>query len=282
MPLAPLWRVRTAVDAVAGSVPGGVAVGESLRVLLLEREFGLPFAEGVSNAVVSRLVMAAGQGVFVVCGIAMAGFPAGPPSTRSAGLAGGGLVGLAAGLAFSGLMGGTLVVLSRGHLLSRLLGRLESAWGGRWRATLSGFREPLERLDRGLAAMSRVPRGQRALALTMFLVGWLSLGVECWLILRLLGASVPIATAVSVEAIVSIVRIGFFFLPGGLGAQDASYYGLFKLYGVPHAEAISAAFVIVKRAKEVFWIALGYLLLLLSPVRVPKHPALSASEAKSS
>jgi len=61
--------------------------------------------------------------------------------------------------------------------------------------------------------------------------------------------------------------MGFFFLPGGLGAQDASYYGLLALYGVPNPE-VAAAFVILKRSKELFWIALGYLLLLWLPARV--------------
>jgi uncharacterized membrane protein YbhN (UPF0104 family) len=281
-PLAPLWRVRASVDAVAGSLPGGVAAGEPLRVLLLERRFGLPIAEGASNALVSRLVMALAQGVFVVCGIAMAGSPVGPRSGDPVRLMGGGLLGLAIALAFSALMGGMLVVLSRGHPLTWVLGRLQRARGARLSVTLASLRGPLERLDRGLATLTRVPRQQCAFALAMFFVGWLCLGTEGWVILRLLGAHVTVATAVSIEAIVSIVRIGFFFLPGGFGGQEAGYYGLLKLYGVPHGEAIAAAFVITKRAKEVLWVAIGYLLLLLPPLRASKQPAPLASGAKSS
>jgi uncharacterized protein (TIRG00374 family) len=282
LPLAPLWSIRATVDAVTGTLPGGVAAGESLRVLLLERRFGMSIAEAASNAVVSRLVMAVAQGVFLVCGIAMAGSPIRSQSASAPGALNASVLSIAVPLAFSALMGGALVVLSRGRLLGRVLGWVQGASGGRWRAKLARLEEPLSKLDRGFAMLAGAPRRQIVIALAMFFVGWLWLGIEGWLILRLLAAPVSLGTAISIEAIVSMVRIGFFFLPGGLGAQEASYYGLLKLYGVPHAEAIAAAFVIVKRAKEVFWIAIGYLLLLRLPARASKSSAALPAGAESS
>jgi uncharacterized protein (TIRG00374 family) len=268
LPLAALFRVRAGVDAVAGSLPGGVAVGESLRVMLLQRRFGVPISEGASNAVVSRLVMALSQGVFVFAAVAMAGSPASPQSTH----VGGGVV---APLAFLAATGGALLVLSRGRLLGQLRGVLQRLPVERLRAAMSRLKEPLARLDRGMATLARVPRSQCAGALAMFFVGWLCLGMEGWLILRLLGARPSLATGMSVEAIVSIARIGFFFLPGGLGAQEASYYGVLKLYGLPHAESIALAFAITKRAKDLLWIAVGYFFLLGPSARVPTSPMLA-------
>jgi uncharacterized membrane protein YbhN (UPF0104 family) len=258
-PLAPLWRVRAAVDAVTGSVPGGLAVGESIRVLLLGRRFKVPMTEAASNAVVSKLVMAASQGLFLMVGVATASLL--PRTLSGSGV----LAEVAAALAFSGVMGGALLAVSRGRLFTRLLAGMQKLGGPRWQAKLVRFDEPIARLDRAFATLARVPRRQLVLALAMFFVGWMCLGLEGWLILRLLDARVSVSTAISVEAIASMVRIGFFFLPGGLGAQEASYYELLRLYGVPNAEAVAAAFVITKRAKEIIWIALGYLLLLRRP-----------------
>jgi uncharacterized protein (TIRG00374 family) len=272
LPLAALFRIRAGVDAVAGTVPGGVAVGESLRVMLLQRRFGVPISEGASNAVVSRLVMALSQGVFVfvfvVAATAMPGSPASPQSTHIGG-------GVVAPLAFLAAPGGALLVLSRGRLLGQLLGGLQRLPVERWRAAMSRIKEPLARLDRGLATLARLPRSQCAVALAMFFVGWLCLGMEGWLILRLLGARPSLATGMSVEAIVSIARIGFFFLPGGLGAQEASYYGALKLYGLPHAESIALAFAITKRSKDLFWIAVGYFFLLGPSARMPTPPVVA-------
>jgi uncharacterized protein (TIRG00374 family) len=255
-PLAPLWRIRVAIEAVTGSLPGGVAVGESLRVLLLGRRFQVPVAEAASNAVVSRLLMAVAQGAFLLAGVAMA------TSTHTALPRTSALLEGAGALVFSGVMAGILLAASRVRPFTRVLGWTRRFAGARRRARLVRFEEPLERLDRGFAALGRVPRAQVGLSLVMFFVGWLCLGIEGWVILRLLNAHVALSTAISVEAIASMVRIGFFFLPGGLGAQDVSYYELLKFYGVPHAEAIAVAFVITKRAKELVWIAVGYLLLL--------------------
>jgi hypothetical protein len=52
-----------------------------------------------------------------------------------------------------------------------------------------------------------------------------------------------------------------FFVPAGLGIQDIGYLAFLRGFGVPHAVTVGAAFVFVKRSKEIFWILIGYLLL---------------------
>jgi uncharacterized membrane protein YbhN (UPF0104 family) len=107
--------------------------------------------------------------------------------------------------------------------------------------------------------IGRLPRRQVAGSIACFFFGWLALGCEDWLILSLLHARASLATAVSLEAIVSVVRMLFFFVPAGLGAQDVSYFALLKLWDTPDAEA--TAFMLLKRGKEACWIGLGYVLL---------------------
>jgi uncharacterized membrane protein YbhN (UPF0104 family) len=59
----------------------------------------------------------------------------------------------------------------------------------------------------------------------------------------------------------SLVRNVVFVVPAGLGIQDAGYAACFGALGVPEAASLGAAFVLLKRGKELFWIALGYGLL---------------------
>jgi uncharacterized protein (TIRG00374 family) len=278
LPLARLWRVRVATDAVAGSLPAGVALGESLRVLLLQRQFGLTIPQAAANVVVAKLAMALSQGLFLVCGVAIAGLPIGVGSPAGA-RPGTDVIGIIVALAFAATMGGALLLLAHGRILTRALGRIRSMGTPRWRGWWARLEGPVEHLDQGFAMLTRVPRRQVALALALFFVGWMCLAIEDWLILRLFGAHVSLAIAISVEAVVSIVRIFFFLVPGGLGAQEAGYYGLLVAYGVPNAESIAAAFVIAKRAKELFWIALGYLFLLFLPATLRETGTLQRADA---
>ena len=54
----------------------------------------------------------------------------------------------------------------------------------------------------------------------------------------------------------SVLRAAAFAVPGGLGVSDLGYHALVRgLAGEP----VAAAFVVVKRARDVFWIAVGFL-----------------------
>lgn len=87
---------------------------------------------------------------------------------------------------------------------------------------------------------------------------WLLEGFETWLVARLIGADITFATALVVETGANLVRAAAFAIPGGLGAQDASYVALLALFGVPDAATTGGAFVVLKRLKELVWIAIGY------------------------
>jgi uncharacterized membrane protein YbhN (UPF0104 family) len=63
-------------------------------------------------------------------------------------------------------------------------------------------------------------------------------------------------------------------IPAGIGVQDAGYVAFFGAFGVPDAATLGVAFVIVKRAKELLWIAVGLALFLVlgdgpGPLAIP-------------
>ena len=87
------------------------------------------------------------------------------------------------------------------------------------------------------------------------------------MLLQLVGVRLPFATVFAFEASVSLLRSLACFAPGGLGVQDLGYVAALGALGVPDALTAGAAFVVMKRAKELFWAAVGYASLL--PVRLP-------------
>jgi hypothetical protein len=70
------------------------------------------------------------------------------------------------------------------------------------------------------------------------------------------------AAVLAFEPVVSFARSAAFFIPAGLGVQDAGYMAFLQRAGIPDAVNRAAAFVLLKRFKELVWIAVGWILLL--------------------
>ena len=254
-PLWRLWRIRAETEAVASSVPAGTALGESLRVFIVNRRIGLPVALASANAVVTKIAIALTQALFVIGSLALTS--RGPYRAEWAAVAGCAWVLVALGL--QGLAGakplGKVVLV---------LGRVRRAAVRGW---LTRWEKVVAEADDGLGSFAGLPLGRRLRSLGWFLLGWVALGAEDWLILSFLTPGVSVEQAMAMEGLISVVRIGFFFVPGALGAQEVGYYEVLSAFGVSDAAAVSAAFSAIKRAREVFWIALGYLALAHSTGR---------------
>jgi hypothetical protein len=89
---------------------------------------------------------------------------------------------------------------------------------------------------------------------------WVMESVESWLLLLVLGVHLGFTEVLAFEPAVSLLRSLAFFLPGGLGVQDAAYLQALQSpsASVVLPPATAAAFVLLKRFKEVFWIVTGF------------------------
>jgi uncharacterized membrane protein YbhN (UPF0104 family) len=262
-----LWRVRVAADAVFNSLPGGPALGEGLRIVLLTRCFGLTVADSVANVAITKLAVAVAQACFLLCGVAAV---SGDLATHSVELTG------REGLHHWALWGaGSLLLAYLGLGTAIASGLVRASLEGLGRMAPPALRErlkrveaPLARIDHGLRVARRLRWSRVVATIAMFFAAYVCFAFEDWLILHLLGADVTFARSLSMTAIVSMVRVLFFFVPSGIGAQELGYYALLKAYGIADAEAIAAAFSLVKRCRELAWIGLGYVLLAGLPARV--------------
>jgi len=269
----PLWKVRAITEAMANSMPGGIAVGDTLKAVLLKRIFGLPLPEAAANVIVTKFTIGLAHVVFLVAGFFVDTSlfdQLGRPGLTSAYML---------SLVVLLLMVVATAKISLSNSVSRLIGVLLRVAPGS--SLLARLIEPAADLDRSLSSVGRMPRGRLLKSTFGFLLGWFALSVETWAILWLITPDVTLAQAIAMEAIVSIVRMVFFFVPGGVGPQDLSYYALLNMWGVPHAEAIAPAFTVIKRTKELCWIGLGYLLLGVRPAAVAQSETQSAEEQSS-
>jgi len=257
---APLLRVRVATEALAQSLPLGVAFAESVKPLLLGRHSGVPVDRSVAGMTGRKVLILVAQSAYVV-GLTALGFAGLEAASPAVGVPHLGWLALGAGTVL-GVGGVASALLLRRSSLARgaftLLQRIPST---RLRVWLAARERAFSSTDGAVSALFEAPLRELGLPTLLFLGGWLLESLETWLILSLLGVHPSFAAVGSIEVVVSLVRNVAFVVPAGLGVQDLGYAACFAAFGIPEPASTSAAFVVMKRGKELFWIALGYALL---------------------
>jgi hypothetical protein len=238
-----VFPARITCDAICGALPGGVAFAEPVRALLLARAVKVPLSEAVAGTLTAKVNMAAAQALFLAAAGVFLFADAGPGS-------------LVARVPAASRAAAPGVVLL--GLICAFVALVYSGWSPRviprrW----SRGREILERLQE----ISRGSRKKTSMSVALFTLGWVLAGLESFAILSLLGAPVSVADGLLLEGTASLLRIAFFFLPSALGAAEIGYAALIASFGVADPLTCSAAFIALKRFRELLWITGGLLLL---------------------
>ncbi|WP_257456109.1 flippase-like domain-containing protein [Archangium lipolyticum] len=255
-----LLSFRLSADALLISLPGGAFFAETLKPMLLTRRCGVPLHESVSVLAARKCLIVLGHGLFLGLGVALGWDFLVTSSQRVLGVSGLPHLAMGAALALILLAGGSAWSLGGGALagrLGRLLERLPSRGLKRW---LEGRKAGFARADGHLGRML-APR-ESLLPALLYVGMWVADATETFLLLRLLGLEVGFGEALALEGIMSVLKVLVFFVPAGLGVQDAGYAAFIGGLAGPGALHLAAAFVLLKRAREVLLIAVGYGLLL--------------------
>lgn len=82
----------------------------------------------------------------------------------------------------------------------------------------------------------------------LHLLAWAMGGLQLWAGSHLLGFGLDLRQAIALESLVYAGRALFFFIPGGVGVQEAGFLGTGAAMGVPAADAL--AFALLFRARD--------------------------------
>ncbi len=265
-----LVRIRIVAEAL-NSLPSGAIFAEPYSVLMLRDRCGLPVTDAVVGAAAKKWLVTRTHALYIGVSVALGGSLLTEKSRSLVGFSGLAWLVLASALipmSISVFIGGTLVRGTFVMGLFRTLSRLPSRLGALFKQREATFLATQTQFQH----FGQVGRNASRWATPFFLLAWLTESVESFLILRVLGASPTFLAVLSFEAGLSLLRNLAFFAPMGLGVQDLGYLRCFSSFGIPHAEATATAFVLLKRAKELVWIAIGSILLFASGVRPEKRP----------
>ncbi|MGO9480183.1 MAG: lysylphosphatidylglycerol synthase transmembrane domain-containing protein [Candidatus Kryptoniota bacterium] len=252
--------VRVGCDALLNSLPGGVVAGEALRPIWLRRACSVPIEESIAACLMAKINMAAAEGLFLAVVIVLVTF-AGPWHGFAAVLSIKTFIPVI--IVFMLVFAGVGYVYS-GPRVTQLMSLLKRIRWSRLKDFLLRHESSVFRIDATILRFARQGRRVVFSSLAAFVVGWILLGFESFVILRILGQNVSVGQGFLMEGTASLLRIAFFFIPSGFGAVEAAYVSLIASFGAADPASVALAFIAIKRSQEVIWMAWGYTALLIS------------------
>ena len=258
VPFTVLLTTRLAGEAFNIVTPTAALGGEVVKAWLLRDRS--PLDESVPSVIVAKTTITIAQGLFLLLGVALAALT---------------LAGSAILAAMEWLVGLEVLALAV-FILMQTRGLV--GWSARVLARL-GIRGlaaggTVTRVDEALAEFYRREPRRLALSIAFHLVAWLLGSLEAWLILWFLGVEVSLATATVIEAFGTGIRFATFLVPASLGVQEGGYAVTFLALGLGTADGV--AFGLVRRIRELFWVAIGLLVFAL----VRRGPLVAAPSAQ--
>ncbi|MGH8761438.1 MAG: lysylphosphatidylglycerol synthase domain-containing protein, partial [Burkholderiales bacterium] len=94
------------------------------------------------------------------------------------------------------------------------------------------------------------------LSIGFFFFGWMAEALEVYVILSFIGEP-PVSplAAIAIGALSVFIKGGTFFIPGSLGAQEGG--NLLVLVAFGYSELAGITFALLRRVRELVWIAIG-------------------------
>ena len=256
-----LFAIRLSTEAALVSLAGGAIVAEGLAPYLLKKSWNIPVSASLASVAARKLFIVFSQGFYIFVGVLLA-FPflqnisatiLGQPGLELLVLAFGVIIGLAGAIGTLFASGGQLA-----QKLHRALQKIPTKILKRWVNRLEeGFVSTDSHLQNTLGQQSK----HWLMPLTGMFVVWMFEAFETWLIFHFLGVELSFLQVWAVEPALSLIRHLVFFVPAGLGFQDMGYILVLQAQHTPNAAEIGAAFIILKRTKELIWVVIGYCIL---------------------
>jgi uncharacterized protein (TIRG00374 family) len=229
--------------------------GEPVRANLLAGKLGYPRA--LATATVHRHAEMTSQFMFLLIGavVSLVHFDL-PALLRISALAGLGL--------FGAIILWATVALRRGLFVAALdrLGR------GPLRR-LARFRATAEVLDERIGEIYERRQEHFLESIGWCFLGWCGGFVETYVVMRLLSPEADVFDALAIETLAMLVNTVLFFIPARIGTAEGVRTALWVLVGFTAAQGI--AYGLVRRARELLWLAPGMVVLLKRHVLDIRH-----------
>lgn len=257
-----LWRIRQIGESFNTITPLGTIGGEPIKAQLLKEKHGLSFKQGLVSQVVGRTTFLMALIFFLIPGTILVFRSSFVSETFQ-------YVSLAGLIIFS-----TMIVLFFLFQATGGLGKLTN-WAARVfpRLAKKNILNQLNTLDSLLSGYYRRHPGRFVKSVGYALIGWVVGLGELYFTLYFLGHEVSFTDLWIIEALSQLVRVGSFFIPLSIGAQEGGLALIFISMGMTGDVGLAVSF--VRRIKELVWVGFGLIMgwgMAFKPAKVQLDP----------
>jgi uncharacterized protein (TIRG00374 family) len=243
-----LFKTKLSGEAIGNVSPASHVGSELAKAYMLRSRMSV--TKGLPSVVVNKTIEVVSGLVFAFTGTLLA-FQAFPiePEIRT---------GLLAALTVTGAGIAIAVARQRRNTFGWMLDLLK-----RFKITfLEKRREKIEETDRNIASFYRQnPRGF-LISLAFHVLSWFLGAFEVYYILGILGKPLTFSTAYLLTSLSMIINTAFFFIPSGVGVFEGGHVFLFHLLGLDSGLGLAVG--LLRRIRKVFWVVVGFLILIIS------------------
>lgn len=250
VPFSRLFIIRTAGELVNATTPTAYVGGEPLKASLL-KTCSVPMADGLASVIVAKTTMTIAQIIYILLGTGIGVWILLSSESTQPDHVSGMAIALSLGLLLFATT--TFMIIQRRGLFAVMF-HVMARCGIRITA-LETRREKLLAIDNSVVGFYIHNQVSFLLSVGAFFGGWLAEALEVYVILRYLGEPIDIVTALSIDAIATLIKGGTFFVPGSIGAQEAGTLLLLRAYG--YSDVTGMTFALLRRARELIWIGVG-------------------------
>lgn len=238
-----LFGVRLAGEAVNLSTPTASVGGDLVKAYLLRP--GLPLREGLASVIADKTTGVVAQVLALLGGLVFTVLLL--PESSALWLAAGGALVIE-------------IVCVTGFIALQVRGMIGA--GGRLMAKLSlspdSHRQAmLDRMDHTLQALYFERGRSLAISVLWHVLGLVLGTMEIYLVVRFLDLPISPLAAFTIGALGTAVKFFSFMVPASLGALEGGNVAIFAAFGL--GGAVGLTYTLVRRLREIVWIAAGIL-----------------------
>lgn len=239
-----LFWLRLGGEALNQLTPTASLGGEPFKASRLQAD-GMPLEMASASVVIMKGILVLSLVLYIFTGLALAPFYL-PEAAKHMLF----LILAALGLAAAGII---FVVVQRREPFGNSFRFLDRrGWLPHFLRDQEGF---LENLDTAMSQFYRQYPSRAALAFFLFFLSWLLHAVEVYLMFWLLGHPISPGMAVCLDALAMLFTALGFFIPAAMGVQEGG--NILLALGFKLGFDLGAAFSILRRIREAFWLCLG-------------------------
>jgi putative membrane protein len=240
-----LWKVRMVGAAFSKVMPFSSFGGAPIKGFILKHHYGIHYSEGAASLILAESTHMISMVLFMTTGVLLILFASNLPESYH----------LFAILSLGAITTGIFLfyIVQRYKVTS-----LTGSWLSQRKIgqRLEKFIHQIHNMDERLVQFYTHDKKHFISASFLNLVNWYLGALEVYVIFYFLGHPITIIEAVILETLVELVRAGTFFIPAGLGSQEAVF--MIATGAMAGQPTLGVAAALIRRVREIVWLILGF------------------------